>query len=160
MDIASLPPKCHFRLITDLVALLADVFVLLIDGAQDEAEQEDTNVGSETTEERQGQAAIQAVLSGAVAQMVYKSAIAAIPTSIDFRHCFLTLLSQSKFDGCASIQQAILDSIRDDFGDTEEAWDLRARAACATKPSDAVSQEVHCSSLLHALLLICKQTLG
>ncbi|KAL0037943.1 hypothetical protein WJX79_006505 [Trebouxia sp. C0005] len=79
-----------------------------------------------------GHAAIQLVLNGAVAKVVYKSAIQAIPHSLDFRHSFLKLLSQFKFQGIAAIQQAILDTIHTDFGDTEESWNLRAHVANET----------------------------
>lgn len=76
-----------------------------------------------------GEAAIHAVLTGAIAKVVYRTAIEAIPDSITFRQGFLEILFQFKFEGVRSLQEAILDSIQQDFGDTEEAWDLKARAA-------------------------------
>jgi len=97
-------------------------------------------LNSAEEDDQAGHAAIQVVLSGAVAKVVYKSAIQAIPHSLDFRYSFLKLLSQFKFEGMAAIQQAILDSIHTDFGDTEESWNLRARAAndTAELPSSQV----------------------
>ncbi|DBA99850.1 hypothetical protein WJX77_002505 [Trebouxia sp. C0004] len=86
-------------------------------------------LNSAEKDDQAGHAAIQVVLSGAVATVVYKSAIQAIPHSLDFRYSFLKLLSQFKFEGIAAIQQAVLDSIHTDFGDTEESWKLRAAAA-------------------------------
>ena len=86
-------------------------------------------LNSAEEDDQAGQAAIQMVLNGAIAKVVYKSAIQAIPHSLDFRYSFLKLLSQFKFEGIAAIQQAVLDSIHTDFGDTEESWNLRARAA-------------------------------
>ncbi len=93
-------------------------------------------------EEQQGEAAIQVVLSGAVAKVVYKSAIQAIPNSLAFRHSFLKLLAQFKFEGSDAIQQAILGSIQRDFGDTEESWALRAQAASINQSSNSVSSQV------------------
>lgn len=89
----------------------------------------------EEEDEVSGEAAIQAVLTGAIAKVVYKSAIDAIPDQIEFRHNFLKLLSQFKFEGIAVIQDTILDSIQRDFGDTEEAWDLKARAGSGSQAS-------------------------
>lgn len=79
--------------------------------------------------------AINAVLTGAIAKVVYKTAIEAVPDSIDFRQSFLEILSKFKFEGVESLQQAILDSIQRDWGDTEEAWDLKARAASGDQAS-------------------------
>ena len=110
--------------------------------AQADVEEED--------DEMSGEAAIQAVLTGAIAKVVYKSAIDVIPDQIDFRHNFLKLLSQFKFEGIAVIQDTILDSIQRDFGDTEEAWDLKARGASGSQAS--VSQ-VGCQ-LRHSVMHI------
>lgn len=93
-------------------------------------------------EEQQTEAAVQVVLSGAVSMVVYRNAIAAIPNSLDFRHSFLKMLTQFQFQGIDSIQQAILDSIHRDFGDTEESWDLRARSAFTPHSSDAIAPQV------------------
>ena len=95
-----------------------------------------------TEEEQQTEAAVQVVLSGAVSMVVYRNAIAAIPNSLDFRHSFLKMLTQFQFQGIDSIQQAILDSIHRDFGDTEESWDLRARTAFTPRSSDAIAPQV------------------
>lgn len=75
------------------------------------------------------------MLTGAIAKVVYSSAIEAVPDSIGFRKAFLDILSQFKFEGLSSLREAILDSIQQDFGDTEEAWDLKARAPSNDKTS-------------------------
>lgn len=108
------------------------------------AAQADLDSLSEATEmqaEVQSEAAINAVLTGAIAKVVYKSAIEAVPDSIDFRQGFLKILSQFKFEGVNALQQDILASIQRDFGDTEEAWDVRARAASNDQAS---TSEVNC----------------
>ena len=97
---------------------------------------------SAAEEEEQGDAAIQVVLTGAVAKVVFKNAIQAIPHSLDFRYGFLKLLAQFKFEGISAIQQAILDSIYKDFGDTEQCWNLKARAASADTASELPSSQV------------------
>ncbi len=60
-------------------------------------------------------AAVKAVLSGAVARVVYKTAIAAIPTSLSFRARFLHVLRQFHFEGVASLREQVLTSVRCDF---------------------------------------------
>ena len=116
----------------------------------------------EEEDEISGEAAIQAVLTGAIAKVVYKSAIDAIPDQIEFRHNFLKLLSQFKFEGIAVIQDTILDSIQRDFGDTEEAWDLKARAGSGSQasipqvwcqPRHVVMHMHHMA--MHSVLLCC-----
>ena len=116
----------------------------------------------EEEDEISGEAAIQAVLTGAIAKVVYKSAIDAIPDQIDFRHNFLKLLSQFKFEGITVIQDTILDSIQRDFGDTEEAWDLKARAGSGSQasipqvwcqPRHVVMHMHHMA--MHSVLLCC-----
>lgn len=49
-------------------------------------------------------AAVAAVLNGAVAQVVYKSAIAAFPDSVPFRAKFLDMLAPLHFPGRASLE--------------------------------------------------------
>ena len=99
---------------------------------------------SEEEEEVQsGEAAIHAVLTGAIARVVYRTAVEAVPDSISFRQGFLEILSQFKFEGVSSLQEAILDSIQRDFGDTEEAWDLRARAASNNQASTSQVSSYH-----------------
>lgn len=72
-------------------------------------------------------AAVAAVLNGAVAGVVYRSAIAAVPHSIPFRARFLELLAPLDFPGKAGLEEAMYDSVARDFGDSPQAWDLRAR---------------------------------
>ena len=64
-------------------------------------------------------------------QLVYNSAIAAIPDSLTFRQGFLELLGHFKLKGVPVLRQAILDSIRAHFGNREECWDVQARADAA-----------------------------
>ncbi|KAL3138255.1 hypothetical protein ABBQ32_006073 [Trebouxia sp. C0010 RCD-2024] len=97
----------------------------------------------EQTEAQSGEDAINAVLTGAIAKVVYKTGIEAVPDSIDFRQSFLEILSQFKFEGIESLQQSILDSIQRDFGDTEEAWDLKARAASSDQASTSEAVGVY-----------------
>ena len=105
----------------------------------------EAHAASEEEEEVQsGEAAIHAVLTGAIAKVVYRTAAEAIPDSISFRQGFLEILSQFKFEGVRSLQEAILDSIQQDFGDTEEAWDLKARAASNDQAS---TSQVSCQPL-------------
>ena len=106
-----------------------------------------------------GEAAIHAVLTGAIAKVVYRTAIEAVPDSISFRQGFLRILSQFKFEGVSSLREAILDSIQQDFGDTEEAWDLKARAASNEQAS---TSQASCQPLpdratrpSHAVLCVC-----
>ena len=107
--------------------------------------QEAQTATEEQEEAQSGEAAIHAVLTGAIAKVVYKTAIEAVPDSIDFRQGFLEVLSHFKFEGVSSLQQAILDSIQRDFGDTEEAWDLKA---CAASNNQASTAQVSCYPLL------------
>lgn len=100
------------------------------EATQDGAAQEDSSA-----------AAVQAVLSGAVAKVVFKSAVAAIPGSLSFRQSFLELLGKFRLDGLPAIRQAVLDSMKKDFGDKEECWDVQARAAAAAaglSPAEAL----------------------
>ena len=98
---------------------------------------------------------MQAVLSGAVAKVVYKSAIAAIPDSLSFRQGFLELLEQFKLDGVPAIRQEVLDSIQRDFGDKEECWEVQARAAAAAglSPTDAFEEVICCTAAVHAIIV-------
>lgn len=74
--------------------------------------------------------AVRAVLSGAVAGIVYRSAIAALPASVAFRQRFLDALRPFAFPGIAQLQQQVVASVERDFAAHEEGWDLRARFLC------------------------------
>ena len=69
-------------------------------------------------------AAVRAVLDGAVAAVVYKSAIAAVPDSLPFRARFLRLLEPLEFPGRAAREEAVYESVACDFSDAAAAWDL------------------------------------
>ncbi|GIL45686.1 hypothetical protein Vafri_2881 [Volvox africanus] len=77
--------------------------------------------------EDQSAAAVRAVLQGGVARIVYKNAIAAIPGRLTFRTHFLRLLRGFDYGFVEGLLEQIYDSIRQDFGKVEEAWDLLAR---------------------------------
>ncbi|KAI3438077.1 hypothetical protein D9Q98_000519 [Chlorella vulgaris] len=90
--------------------------------AEAEAEAEEAEGGDESA------AAVAAVLNGAVAGVVYRSAIAAEPHSVSFRRKFLELLQPlPHFPGKAALEAAVYDSVARDFAGSPEAWDLRAR---------------------------------
>lgn len=85
--------------------------------------------------------AVQAVLGGAIAKVVFVNAIAALPGSLDFRAGLLRALRpfHSRLSGAPGIWQAILASIAHDFADSERAHDLLAReAAWAAEPDTAL----------------------
>ncbi|WIA08040.1 hypothetical protein OEZ85_007510 [Tetradesmus obliquus] len=110
------------------------------------------------------QAAVRAVLTGAVAKLVFQNALKAAASSkggssnylkpsaaaaaaaagsgkgLGFRAGFLEVLGRYRSPGVAGLRQEVLDSIRQDFPEEPEAADLLARAAC--HPADpAASQE-------------------
>lgn len=60
-------------------------------------------------------AAVQAVLSGAVAKIVYKSAIEAVPRNLPFRMKLLQTLGPFDFPGISSLADQVYNSIRQDF---------------------------------------------
>lgn len=72
-------------------------------------------------------AAVQAVLNGAVAQVVFRNAVAAVPDSLPFRAKFLAILAPHRFLGRADLEGVIYHSIKEDFAGSPEAWDLHAR---------------------------------
>lgn len=114
-----------------------------VQGAVEEATQDGT------AQEDSSAAAVQAVLSGAVAKVVYKSAIAAVPDSLSFRQGFLELLGQFRLEGVGAIRQAVLDSIKRDFGDKEECWEVQARAAAAAAgltAEEALKEVIGCAA--------------
>ncbi|WIA28100.1 hypothetical protein OEZ86_010682 [Tetradesmus obliquus] len=117
------------------------------------------------------QAAVRAVLTGAVAKLVFQNALKAAASSrggssnylkpsaaaaaaaaghgkgLGFRAGFLEVLGRYKSPGVAGLRQEVLDSIRQDFPEEPEAADLLARAAC--DPADpAASQEDRLDVLL------------
>ncbi|KAL4452190.1 hypothetical protein ABPG75_007852 [Micractinium tetrahymenae] len=100
----------------------------------------DGELAGEEEEGDDSAAAVAAVLNGAVAGVVYRSAIAAFPGSVPFRAKFLQLLAPLDFPGKAALEDAVYDSVARDFGDSPEAWDLRARRhvlALPPKPAAA-----------------------
>lgn len=72
-------------------------------------------------------AAVKAVLSGAVAHVVYKNAVGAIPNSLSFRVRFLHVLRQFRFEGVEKLREQVLASVGSDFAQNPEAVDVLAR---------------------------------
>ncbi|GLC41226.1 hypothetical protein PLESTB_001525000 [Pleodorina starrii] len=72
-------------------------------------------------------AAVRAVMQGGVARIVYKNAIAAFPGRLAFRARFLRVLHGFDYSFVEGLLDQVYDSIRQDFGKSEEAWDLLAR---------------------------------
>ncbi len=78
---------------------------------------------------QESDAAIKAVLTGAVARVVYRNAVAAVPGSTAFRRRLLDMLEPFDFPGAEGLRDEIIQGIAADFADQEDAWDLRARWA-------------------------------
>ncbi|KAF5837621.1 U3 small nucleolar RNA-associated protein 6-domain-containing protein [Dunaliella salina] len=68
---------------------------------------------------------------GAVAHLVVKGAIAAVPRSLALRQRLLRVVGTFSFPGVQALRTALLEGVAADFGDREEAWDLRARSHLA-----------------------------
>ncbi|GAB4819004.1 hypothetical protein N2152v2_006050 [Parachlorella kessleri] len=100
---------------------------------EQEHEQEQQQEGEEDVEGAkdgpgdESAAAVKAVLNGAVAAVVYRSAVKAVPGSVDFRRKFLDILRPFDFPGKAGLQELVYTSVAADFADSGQAWDLRAR---------------------------------
>mmetsp|Transcript_22822 Transcript_22822/g.58091 ORF Transcript_22822/g.58091 Transcript_22822/m.58091 type:complete len:681 (-) Transcript_22822:163-2205(-) len=73
------------------------------------------------------EAAVRAVLTGAVARVVIKGAAQALPASVALRRRFLAVLAQFDFPGIAELRDAVYDNLAADFAADESAWDLCAR---------------------------------
>ncbi|EFJ52487.1 hypothetical protein VOLCADRAFT_102982 [Volvox carteri f. nagariensis] len=84
---------------------------------------------AEDIDEADGQsvAAARAVMQGGVARIVYKNAVAALPGRLAFRARFLGVLRGFEYGFVEALLDQVYDSIRQDFGKVEEAWDLLAR---------------------------------
>ncbi|KAG2432848.1 hypothetical protein HXX76_008581 [Chlamydomonas incerta] len=72
-------------------------------------------------------AAVRAVMQGGVARIVFKNAVAALPTRLGFRARFLDVLRRFEYGFVAGLLEQVYDSIQQDFAQSEEAWDLLAR---------------------------------
>lgn len=95
----------------------------------------DGEVGDESA------AAVQAVLNGAVAAVVYRSAVKAVPQSVGFRRKFLDILQPFDFPGKKSLEDLIYSSVSADFGANAQAWDLEARREILAAHASAVSKK-------------------
>ncbi|KAK9837160.1 hypothetical protein WJX81_007266 [Elliptochloris bilobata] len=99
--------------------------VLGIDAARGKEAAEGAEGGEDGAAE--AEAAVEAVLSGKVAEVVFRNAVAALPRAVAVRRRFLDTLQPFNFPGVASVAQVIYASLEEDFPGDEEAWDLRAR---------------------------------
>ncbi|GAX82298.1 hypothetical protein CEUSTIGMA_g9727.t1 [Chlamydomonas eustigma] len=73
------------------------------------------------------EAAVRAVLMGAVAGIVLKNALVTFPTSLDLRRQLLRVLTGFDFPGIQVLLDTLFMSLRSDFANQEEAWDILAR---------------------------------
>ncbi|EIE27370.1 hypothetical protein COCSUDRAFT_11398 [Coccomyxa subellipsoidea C-169] len=87
----------------------------------------------------ESEAAVQMVLNGAVATVVFKQATAELSKEAAIRKRFLDILSGFSFPGAASIAEAIYSSLEADFPTDAEAWDLRARRWLTQHPPEQPS---------------------
>ena len=69
------------------------------------------------------------VLKGGVAEVVYHNAVAALPHDLQLRLGCLDAVQEAALPGSQSLVERIHIGIAADFGQSEEAWDLRARRA-------------------------------
>jgi len=100
-------------------------------GAEEE-EGAGEGVSAEEAAHEASEAAVRAVLTGAVAHLVVKGAITAVPRSLALRQRLLRVVGTFSFPGVQDLRGALLEGVAGDFGDREEAWDLRARSHLAS----------------------------
>ncbi len=86
------------------------------DGRGDAAMQAPEEEGQQGQAPDESEAAVQAVLSGAVAGVVLRSAIKAIPQDLGFRARLLELLAGADFAGARALEAQVLEYITRDFG--------------------------------------------
>ncbi|CAL8463055.1 g2589 [Coccomyxa elongata] len=88
---------------------------------------------------KESEAAVQMVLNGAIATVVYKQATAELPKEVATRKRFLDILSEFSFPGVAPLYEAIYSSLEADFPEDPEAWDLLARRWLTEHPPHQAS---------------------
>ncbi|KDD71535.1 hypothetical protein H632_c4840p0, partial [Helicosporidium sp. ATCC 50920] len=99
--------------------------ILGIDGsAEAESEAEGGKVVPASTPE-----AVQAILRGAIAKVVYNSAVQAVPGSVEFAARFLDVLRAQGIQDGKELQAFILEDVSRRFPDSQKTWALRAEAA-------------------------------
>ncbi|GFR40073.1 hypothetical protein Agub_g616 [Astrephomene gubernaculifera] len=72
-------------------------------------------------------AAVREVMRGGVARIVFKNAVATLPGRLAFRARFLGVLRGFEMGFVEGLVEQVYDSIRQDFSQVPEAWDLLAR---------------------------------
>eukprot|EP00955_Chlamydomonas_euryale_P034218 349719-Chlamydomonas_euryale.AAC.8 len=95
----------------------------------------------------ESEAAVRAVLTGAVARVVCKNAISAIPGSLTLRKKVLQVLELFDFPGVRSLEDHLYATIALDFSMNEDAWDMLAQkplvtAAAAAARSQKVASDI------------------
>ncbi|KAJ9518134.1 hypothetical protein QJQ45_010109 [Haematococcus lacustris] len=83
--------------------------------AADVTEQDDTS-----------EAAVRAVLTGAVVKTVLQAALSALPRSLSLCTSLLAVITQFSFPGTAQLMQCVVSHLQLEFGEVEAAWELRA----------------------------------
>ena len=83
--------------------------------------------GEAGDEGAESEVAVNAVLTGAVAGIVLRQAVAALPTSLDLRRRLIEVLGDFSFPGTGQLLQEVYASIERDFTKEPEAWDILAR---------------------------------
>ena len=83
--------------------------------------------GDAADEDAESEAAVNAVLTGAVAGIVLRQAIAALPESLSLRQKIIVVLGDFAFPGTEALLDEAYASVERDFTNSEEALDLIAR---------------------------------
>ncbi|KAK9868819.1 hypothetical protein WJX84_006213 [Apatococcus fuscideae] len=74
-------------------------------------------------------AALQGLLEGAIARVVFRNAADAHPGRLDIRAKFLETLRPFSFPGVAQLSEEILADVAQNFAEDPQAWELRAQSA-------------------------------
>jgi len=84
-------------------------------------------------------AAVRSVLTGGVARVAMKGAVAALPASLTLRRRLLAVLAVFNFPGIERLRAWVFDGLATDFPANEESWDLRARQHWPGSPASDTS---------------------
>ncbi len=82
-------------------------------------------------------AAVRAVLTGAVAGVVARAAVAAAPASLPLRRRLLRVLRGFGFPGVRRLRDALYEGVARDFAASPDAWDVLARRHWAEEEEGA-----------------------
>ncbi|KAG1662062.1 hypothetical protein FOA52_005309 [Chlamydomonas sp. UWO 241] len=91
----------------------------------------DANIKAAASAVDESEAAVAAVLTGAVARVVYRSAVVALPGALGLRAKLLRVLAAFDFPGVRELEDDVFAGIAADFPADEDAWDLLARRPLA-----------------------------